>query len=336
MEISLESYNTLLKKIKKTLGESQENIVKTINHQKVVMSWNIGQIIDDHLKKNSGTGYGEKLFLQLEEDTAIKVRTLYQMRGFFKAYPELPKADTNLSWSHYRNLVTVKDPQKRQDFEFFAIENNLGADKLQQEIRKENAKKTKPAKANKTTTLKQLTYQRGSLFHYKIKTLNHPQKGNFIDCGFNIFFPTKNPLPGSNGDVIESVKIGDNFIFKTSTTPTNQLHTYKAYLDRVVDGDTITVMLDLGFGIQHKEIIRLAKINAPESKTIEGQKSTTALKELLKDVPFLILKTNKTDIYGRYIADIFFDKNELDAQKVADEGAYLNQLLLDQQLATIF
>ena len=60
------------------------------------------------------------------------------------------------------------------------------------------------------------------------------------------------------------------------------------------------------------------------------RKSAKTLKKILKDAPFLIVKTNKTDIYGRYIADVFFsDKNETDVQKVADEGVYLNQALLD-------
>ena len=61
------------------------------------------------------------------------------------------------------------------------------------------------------------------------------------------------------------------------------------------------------------------------------------LKDILKDVEFLIIKTNKTDIYGRYIADVFFSENgEIDEQKVADEGVYLNQKLLDLGAAEVF
>ena len=112
--------------------------------------------------------------------------------------------------------------------------------------------------------------------------------------------------------------------------PTKNLHTYKAYLEKVVDGDTLRVVLDLGFKIYHKEILRLAKINAPERGTTDGDKSTKALEKVLKNVKFLIIKTNKIDIYGRYIADVFFSENdEEDAQKVADEGIYLNQRLVD-------
>ena len=98
----------------------------------------------------------------------------------------------------------------------------------------------------------------------------------------------------------------------------------------MVDGDTIHVTLDLGFKIRHQEILRLAKINAAESATAAGKKATKVLQESLKDAPFLVIKTNKTDIYGRYVAEVFFGKKgEKDAQEVAKNGVYLNQLLLD-------
>jgi extradiol dioxygenase family protein len=44
--------------------------------------------------------------------------------------------------------------------------------------------------------------------------------------------------------------------------------------------------------------------------------------------------TNKTDIYGHYIADVFFSENEKDdEQKVADEWIYLNHMLIDLKAA---
>ena len=87
-----------------------------------------------------------------------------------------------------------------------------------------------------------------------------------------------------------------------------------------------------------REIIRLAKISAAESNTAEGKKATVALKKILTGVQFLILRTNKTDIYGRYVADVFFDetRKEKSPQKVADGGVYLNQLLLNRGLVGVF
>ena len=45
------------------------------------------------------------------------------------------------------------------------------------------------------------------------------------------------------------------------------MHYYNATLVRVIDGDTVDAMIDLGFDIQVKKRIRLAGINAPESRT---------------------------------------------------------------------
>jgi len=39
---------------------------------------------------------------------------------------------------------------------------------------------------------------------------------------------------------------------------------YRAELDRVVDGDTLDVVIDLGFYIKIKERIRLEGVNTPE------------------------------------------------------------------------
>ena len=42
---------------------------------------------------------------------------------------------------------------------------------------------------------------------------------------------------------------------------------YEATLDRVVDGDTIDVLIDLGFNIHTKKRVRIFGINTPESRT---------------------------------------------------------------------
>ena len=45
------------------------------------------------------------------------------------------------------------------------------------------------------------------------------------------------------------------------------MYTYKAKLDRVVDGDTVDAYIDLGFDISVHKRIRLAGIDSPESRT---------------------------------------------------------------------
>ena len=304
MKITLKNYQKLLKKIQQKITTAQENIVRNVNRQKVVMSWEIGREIDVHLKGDLRSEYGSELFKKLQQDTQIELSTLYQMHAFYKTYPQLPKPDKQLNWSHYRNLVAVKNDEVRNRLEELVVEKNLGSNRLKKEIsavKKKKIASKSPAK---------LRFTRGQLFTYALN------KDGEIDLGFNIFL--------TSDQKISAVKKSD--------------YTYVATLERVVDGDTIHVKLDLGFGVKHHEILRLAKIDAAAADTKEGKKATEGLKKILKDVKFLIVKTNKTDIYGRYIADVFFDESgkEKDPQKVAQTGTYLNQILLDKKLAEVW
>jgi endonuclease YncB( thermonuclease family) len=302
-----------------------------VNHEKVLMAWEIGKIIEEHLLKNNRADYGVQFFNQLEKDISIARITLYQMRNFYKTYPVLPAKEKGLNWSHYRNLLVVKSDERRKYLEDLTAEKKLGVHSLQKKISATNARRKKKSKPKN----QKLKFNRGVLFTYKLVKLAGSKK-TFVDCGFNIFTEIKTSLKGGD-EVVSSVKSGEKIALRKSKLNSEQLHTYKAYLDRVVDGDTIHVTLDLGFKIRHKEILRLAKINAPEAETFEGKKSSDALKKILADVPFLIVKTNKTDIYGRYVADVFLaGKNETDSEKVASEGVYLNQMLIDLGVAEVF
>jgi endonuclease YncB( thermonuclease family) len=137
--------------------------------------------------------------------------------------------------------------------------------------------------------------------------------------------------------IVAIEKKNQKYSAKKSAIHPKKLYVYKAKLDRVVDGDTIRVVLDLGFKIFHKEILRLRGIDAAEMKSDVGANSKKTLEKILKDVPFLIIKTTRVDIYGRYVADVFLaGEGDSDLQKVADSGVFLNQLLLDKGSAEIW
>ena len=50
---------------------------------------------------------------------------------------------------------------------------------------------------------------------------------------------------------------------------------------------------------------------------------------------YVVVKTNKIDIHGRYVADLFYSLTDKDAGKIFREGRYLNQELLDKGLAKL-
>ena len=76
---------------------------------------------------------------------------------------------------------------------------------------------------------------------------------------------------------------------------------------KVVDGDTVDVIIDLGFDLSKKERVRLAGIDTPESRTrnaeekVFGLEAKAYLKTRLEDCEKLIVKTEKDGKYGRML-----------------------------------
>ena len=90
------------------------------------------------------------------------------------------------------------------------------------------------------------------------------------------------------------------------------MYTYKAKLDRVVDGDTIDANIDLGFDITIHKRIRLAGIDTPESRTRDleekarGLASKDKLIELLGDGDF-VLESKEVGKYGRVLGTLLVE-----------------------------
>jgi endonuclease YncB( thermonuclease family) len=80
---------------------------------------------------------------------------------------------------------------------------------------------------------------------------------------------------------------------------------YPATLMRVVDGDTIHALVDLGFYVKAEICLRLARINCPEVGSELGPKAKAFTEEWFSVRPKLIVETAKGDRYGRWIAEVY-------------------------------
>ena len=84
------------------------------------------------------------------------------------------------------------------------------------------------------------------------------------------------------------------------------MYEYRCKVSRVVDGDTVDVDIDLGFGVWlHKERVRVLGIDTPESRTRdkEEKKYGLAAKAFVKDffkIGDVILTTKKYDAKGKF------------------------------------
>jgi micrococcal nuclease len=91
------------------------------------------------------------------------------------------------------------------------------------------------------------------------------------------------------------------------------IYIYKAELIRVVDGDTVDLIIDLGFDTLRKERFRLYGIDAPEMNTEAGKEAKAWLFEALQPLEAIYVQTiqlstkAKRDKYGRFLAVLYLD-----------------------------
>lgn len=118
------------------------------------------------------------------------------------------------------------------------------------------------------------------------------------------------------------------------------MHEYRVKIVKVVDGDTVDVDIDLGFGIWMKgERVRLFGIDTPESRTRdkEEKKYGLAAKEYLKEklasgTP--ILKTFKDGVgkYGRILGEFWVEETAVESENVSVR-TNINQLMVEEHHA---
>jgi micrococcal nuclease len=83
-------------------------------------------------------------------------------------------------------------------------------------------------------------------------------------------------------------------------------------INRVIDGDTVDVDIDLGFSITIKQRVRLKDIDAAETRTINLEEKQAGInarlwleKELSREGEWII-ETTKEDKYGRILGTLYF------------------------------
>jgi len=106
------------------------------------------------------------------------------------------------------------------------------------------------------------------------------------------------------------------------------MYEYNAKLLKVVDGDTIDAMVDLGFSTFTKQRIRLYEIDTPEVRTRDLEEKKAGLKAKKRLIELLeqnngtfVLKSHGLGKYGRCLGEIFTNNRSI------------NQILLKEGLA---
>lgn len=104
-------------------------------------------------------------------------------------------------------------------------------------------------------------------------------------------------------------------------------------INKVVDGDTIDVDIDLGFDISFSSRVRLAGIDTPESRTSDkfekvlGLEAKEYLKHKIAEAKHILIKTEKMDSsekYGRILGWLYIndETKSINEQMIEDGYAW--------------
>jgi micrococcal nuclease len=116
---------------------------------------------------------------------------------------------------------------------------------------------------------------------------------------------------------------------------------YVKEVTKIVDGDTIDVVIDLGFDISFTSRVRLAGIDTPESRTRDlaekalGLESKAYLAKILKTAKNLVIKTekiNSTEKFGRILGWLYIDGNPSSVNTEMIEKGYAWKYLGDTKV----
>ncbi len=108
------------------------------------------------------------------------------------------------------------------------------------------------------------------------------------------------------------------------------MYEYKCEVTRVVDGDTVDCVLDLGFSILHKCRVRLYGIDTPESRTRDldekarGKLAAKFLKDSIDSGKDIVLRSELKDSkgkYGRVLGSIVVDDLDINKAMIANNLA---------------
>lgn len=116
--------NSMMNEIKEILETARKRVAVQVNNELLSTYWNIGRIIVEHEQQSSErAAYGKQILKQLSKQLTLEygkgfsVSNMQFMRRFYQCYPKQQTLSVKLSWSHYCELLSISDDNKRSFYE---------------------------------------------------------------------------------------------------------------------------------------------------------------------------------------------------------------------------
>lgn len=123
------------------LAAARSNVARQVNNELLNTYWNIGRIIAEYEQTvPERADYGKQTLKELskaltnEFGKGFSVSNIQFMRRFYQTYQIQQTASVKLSWSHYCELLSISDPNKRSFYEKEAVNSNWSVRELKRQI----------------------------------------------------------------------------------------------------------------------------------------------------------------------------------------------------------
>ena len=131
----------LYEAVRQVLQKARQTAYKAVNFTMVQAYWQVGRlIVEDEQNGKARAEYGKKVLEELagrltaEFGRGFTMTNLKYMRSFYQAFPIGHALRDELSWTHYRLLIRVEDPEARDWYMNEAAAENWSSRQLERQI----------------------------------------------------------------------------------------------------------------------------------------------------------------------------------------------------------
>lgn len=208
LELREEEVKPIFEEIKNLVNEARTKVYTTVNTEMLNLHWNIGKIIMDIQEGKQRAKYGKQVLTKLSEmltkefGKGFSIRNLRTMRKFYAIYPIRQSVISELSWTHYIELIKIDNEYKRNFYMNECINSGWSVRELSRQINS-------------------LLYERLSISQNKEKVLELSQKGQILKTSKDII---KDPF------VLEFLDIKENTNYLESDLEKNILSHLKEFM----------------------------------------------------------------------------------------------------------
>jgi predicted nuclease of restriction endonuclease-like (RecB) superfamily len=137
----MELSQNLIHEIKSLIAKAKEGAIRSVDHHRTVMYWHIGKrIFNEEQQGKDRADYGNYLIkylseqLQPEYGSGFSVRQLERYRQFYRTFPIASTLRTQLSWTHYKLLLSIDNEDKREYYIAETVKNNWSVRQMERQL----------------------------------------------------------------------------------------------------------------------------------------------------------------------------------------------------------